>query len=132
MCGAIFVTQQTFTVHDSLNCIKNLFNAKLRFQYMVRYATREWTKEDVDVLIDTTIDGGCRLIVHNDEVNTFDWVIKALIEVCRHTPEQAEQCTLIIHFKGKCAVKEGSEEELKPMKDAIIERGIGATIEHDG
>lgn len=69
------------------------------------------------------------LIMWNDDVNTFDWVIETLIEVCGHTEEQAEQCSLIIHFKGKCAVKNGDYETLKPMCDAITERGIGATIE---
>jgi len=71
----------------------------------------------------------CCLIVWNDEVNTFDWVIETLISVCGHTYEQAEQCSYIIHFQGKYAVKEGSFEELKPMCDAITERGIGATVE---
>ncbi|HRI29239.1 MAG TPA: ATP-dependent Clp protease adaptor ClpS [Chitinophagales bacterium] len=96
---------------------------------MIRFATR--TQEDTDILLNTTLDGGCKLVVHNDEVNTFDWVIKALIEICHHTPEQAEQCTLIIHFKGKCVVKEGNEEELLPMRRAIVERGIGATLEYE-
>jgi ATP-dependent Clp protease adaptor protein ClpS len=69
------------------------------------------------------------LIVWNDNVNTFDWVIETLIKVCSHTPEQAEQCSLIIHFQGKCTVKNGDYDTLKPMCDAITERGIGATIE---
>lgn len=69
------------------------------------------------------------LVMWNDDVNTFDWVIQTLVEVCGHTEEQAEQCSLIIHFKGKCAVKNGDYETLKPMCDAITERGIGATIE---
>lgn len=69
------------------------------------------------------------LIMWNDDVNTFDWVIQTLIEVCHHEPEQAEQCSLIIHFKGKCVVKNGTYEKLKPMCDAITTRGIGATIE---
>lgn len=69
------------------------------------------------------------LIMWNDEVNTFDWVIQTLIEVCHHEPAQAEQCSLIIHFKGRCVVKNGSYEKLKPMCDAITDRGIGATIE---
>ncbi len=69
------------------------------------------------------------LVVWNDEVNTFDWVIETLVEVCGHTPEQAEQCAMIIHFQGKYAVKNGDYETLKPMCDAITERGIGATIE---
>ncbi len=69
------------------------------------------------------------LIVWNDDVNTFDWVIKTLIEVCKHEPEQAEQCAILIHFTGKTDVKRGSFEELKTMCEAIIDRGIGATVE---
>ncbi|TFV96184.1 ATP-dependent Clp protease adaptor ClpS [Algoriphagus kandeliae] len=68
------------------------------------------------------------LVVFNDDVNTFDHVINILIKVCKHTREQAEQCTLIIHYKGKCAVKKGSFEELKPMCEAILDAGIQATI----
>lgn len=82
---------------------------------------------DTDVLEDE--GKSSRLIVWNDEVNTFDWVIQTLVEVCNHTPEQAEQCALIIHTKGKYAVKEGIYDTLKPMCDAITERGINATIE---
>jgi ATP-dependent Clp protease adaptor protein ClpS len=70
-----------------------------------------------------------QLIVWNDEVNTFDWVIKALIEICKHDREQAEQCTIYIHFKGKYAVKEGDYDTLKTMRDGITDRGIGATVE---
>lgn len=69
------------------------------------------------------------LIVWNDEVNTFEWVIETLIEVCAHTPEQAEQCAMFIHTKGKYAVKNGDYDTLKPMCDAITDRSIGATIE---
>ena len=68
------------------------------------------------------------LIVYNDEVNTFDHVIQTLIRVCKHSPEQAEQCTLIVHYKGKCSVKRGSFEQLKPMKEAICEVGIDARV----
>ena len=68
------------------------------------------------------------LVVFNDDVNTFDHVIKTLIRVCRHTPEQAEQCTYIIHYKGKCAVKNGAFDELKPLREAICEVGIDAKI----
>ena len=82
---------------------------------------------DTDVL--TTPDDPFSLIVWNDEVNTFEWVIQTLIEVCGHSLEQAEQCAMIIHTKGKYAVKRGSYDELKPQCDAITERGIGATIE---
>lgn len=68
------------------------------------------------------------LVVFNDDVNTFDHVIDTLIEYCGHTFEQAEQCTLIIHFKGKCAVKNGDFEELAPIRKAITGRGISAEI----
>ena len=84
-------------------------------------------KEDTDTI--TEIEETCILIVWNDEVNTFEWVIDTLIEICGHTPEQAEQCAIIIDSKGKYAVKEGSYEILKPMSDAITDRGIGATID---
>lgn len=69
------------------------------------------------------------LIVHNDDFNTFDHVINTLIKVCKHDVHQAEQCTFIIHYKGKCAVKKGPLKELKPMKEAINDAGISATIE---
>jgi ATP-dependent Clp protease adaptor protein ClpS len=70
-----------------------------------------------------------QLIVWNDEVNTFEWVIETLVAVCQQSHEQAEQCAYIIHFRGKYAVKQGDYDELKPMCDAITERGIGATLE---
>jgi len=89
--------------------------------------TKNVTSEVTDVL--TSIEEPCSLIVWNDDVNTFEWVIETLIEICGHTQEQAEQCAIIIDSKGKYAVKEGTYEMLKPMCDAITDRGIGATIE---
>ena len=83
--------------------------------------------EETEVL--TLTENTCRLIVWNDEVNTFEWVIETLMEVCGHAHEQAEQCAYLIHFKGKYAVKNGGYDDLKPDCDAITERGIGATIE---
>lgn len=68
------------------------------------------------------------LVVFNDDVNTFDHVIQTLMRVCKHSPEQAEQCTWIIHHKGKCTVKTGAYEELSPMRDGICEAGIDAKI----
>jgi len=68
------------------------------------------------------------LVVFNDDVNTFDHVITTLIRVCKHTNEQAEQCTLIIHYKGKCTVKNGTFDFLRPFRDAICEVGIDAKI----
>lgn len=82
-------------------------------------------------LIDEEIHSGTpvKLIVWNDNVNTFEWVIKSLIDVCGHTEEQAEQCAWIIHTKGKYTVKEGTEKKLSPMREALVDRGIGATLE---
>ncbi len=68
------------------------------------------------------------LMVYNDDVNTFDHVINTLIKVCEHTDEQAEQCTLLIHYKGKCSVRKGDFSMLKPMRSAICEAGIDARI----
>jgi len=78
---------------------------------------------------ETYTDTPYQLIVWNDEVNTFEWVIETLIDVCKHTQEQAEQSAMIIHYNGKYAVKNGDYNTLKPMCDAITERGISATIE---
>src|ERR1041385_5365562 len=90
-------------------------------------ATEIMQEVDTDVL--ATTSHTYNLIVWNDEVNTFDWVIETLVDVCGHTPEQAEQCAFIIHFHGKYAVKQGDYETLRPMREAITERGINATIE---
>jgi ATP-dependent Clp protease adaptor protein ClpS len=84
-------------------------------------------EEETDIL--TLTEDPCHLVVWNDEVNTFEWVIETLMEVCGHSHEQAEQCAYIIHFHGKYAVKNGSYDDLKPMCDAITERGINATVE---
>jgi ATP-dependent Clp protease adaptor protein ClpS len=91
--------------------------------------TNTYTKESPDTDVLTAIETPCQLIVWNDDVTTFDWVIETLIEICGHTFEQAEQCAMIIHTKGKYSVKEGGYDLLKPMCDAITERHIGATIE---
>jgi ATP-dependent Clp protease adaptor protein ClpS len=85
--------------------------------------------EEEDTAVLTTPDDPFSLIVWNDEVNTFEWVIQTLMEVCGQSPEQAEQCAMIIHSKGKYAVKQGAYDDLKPQCDAITDRGIGATIE---
>ncbi len=85
------------------------------------------SNEEIDVLTEEAINHN--LVVWNDEVNTFEWVIDTLMDICGHQREQAEQCTLLIHLKGKCAVKNGSYETLKPQRDAITERLINATIE---
>jgi ATP-dependent Clp protease adaptor protein ClpS len=86
---------------------------------------------DVDVLTapDEVAVEDKQLVVYNDDFNTFDHVITSLIKVCKHDPVQAEQCTFIIHYKGRCSVKKGSFEQLEPMCTALLERGITAEIE---
>jgi ATP-dependent Clp protease adaptor protein ClpS len=90
---------------------------------------KTWEQDDVAVEEITDTVHPFQLIVWNDDVNSFDWVIETLIDVCGHSHEQAEQCSLAIHFKGKYAVKHGDYDTLKPMCDEITDRAIGATIE---
>jgi len=85
-------------------------------------------EELVDVLEEEKEDEGLTLVVFNDDVNSFDHVIDTLIKICKHKREQAEQCTYIIHFNGKCQVKKGTYELLKPMKEGIVDAGINAVI----
>ena len=92
-------------------------------------AVRTETFEQTEIDVLTDVEKSFQIIVWNDEVNTFEWVIETLIEVCSHSEEQAEQCAMLIHTKGKYAVKNGSYDELRPQCDAITDRGIGATLE---
>jgi ATP-dependent Clp protease adaptor protein ClpS len=69
------------------------------------------------------------LILHNDDVNTFDFVIETLVEVCGHNPLQAEQCAHLVHYKGKCGVKKGSYTDLEPLCLALLNKGLSATID---
>jgi ATP-dependent Clp protease adaptor protein ClpS len=89
----------------------------------IHWQTQEET--DSDVLTESVHN----LIVWNDDVNTFDWVISSLIDVCGHSEYQAEQCALIIHHKGKYAVKKGSFDTLRPQAEELINRSIQATID---
>ncbi len=88
------------------------------------YDAQEFEVIDAVEVIDKS-----ELIVYNDDVNTFDWVIESLVDVCGHTEVQAEQLSLIVHYKGKATVKTGSFPDLKPMKDELINRGLSAVIE---
>lgn len=93
-------------------------------------STKTITKPSVDeeVALDELEFREHELVVFNDDFNTFDHVIDTLIKICKHTPEQAEQCTWLIHYKGKCTVKFGTFEDLVPMRQGICERGISAEI----
>ena len=92
----------------------------------MKYAYQEETLVETLEAVETTDQ--MDLVVFNDDFNTFEHVINTLIKVCKHTAEQAEQCTWIIHYTGKCAVKTGSYDYLKPMRESICEAGIEARI----
>jgi len=79
--------------------------------------------ENEELLTDVKV-----LILHNDDVNSFDFVINALVELCGHDEHQAEQCTLIVHYKGKCGVKSGPLDELKPIHTEMTNRKLTVTI----
>ena len=89
------------------------------------------TKEKISEqqLSETDLMHENEIILYNDDVNTFDHVINTLISVCDHTLEQAEQCSLIVHYKGKCSVKTGSYSDLKPMCTELLQAGLSAEIE---
>ena len=96
------------------------------------YAGEELEVEEVvteDEATDTGSGTPAQLIVYNDDHNTFEWVIQCFMEVLNHTMEQAEQLALIIHFKGKATVKTAPKRELRPKKDALVDRGLSAVIE---
>ncbi|MEM7101561.1 MAG: ATP-dependent Clp protease adaptor ClpS [Bacteroidota bacterium] len=95
----------------------------------MRDATKFDTEELLLADVLTDIGNQSELIVYNDDFNTFDWVIECFIDVLKHTPVQAEQLSLLIHFKGKATVKTGPMSELKPKKDALVDRGLSAVIE---
>ena len=83
-------------------------------------------ENELDLLVQES--EGHELVLFNDDVNTFDWVISSLVEVCYHEVLQAEQCALIVHTKGKCGVKNGTYEELEPKCTALLSRGLSAEI----
>jgi ATP-dependent Clp protease adaptor protein ClpS len=90
-------------------------------------STREKIQEEVDVLEE--ISNNNEIVLYNDDVNTFDHVIDTLIRVCEHTNEQAEQCAILVHYKGRCTVKTGSYEELKPQCSSLLDAGLSAEIQ---
>lgn len=81
-----------------------------------------------EVLVEEAIGFNNEIVLFNDDVNTFDHVIETLIRVCKHTAEQAEQCAILVHYKGKCTVKTGSFDELKPQCLQLLEAGLSAEI----
>lgn len=89
-------------------------------------------KELEEILVeemDLSTKKNSEIIVFNDDFNTFDWVIQSLMDVCKHTFDQSEQLSILIHYKGKASVKTGNLSELQPMKDSLVDRGLSAVIE---
>ena len=89
-------------------------------------STKEKVSEDLLLLEDVAKQN--EIVLYNDDVNTFDHVIETLIYACDHTPEQAEQCSIIVHYKGKCTVKTGPYEELKPRCSLLLDAGLSAEV----
>ena len=88
------------------------------------------TKEQVleEVKTQTKKQKNYEIVLYNDDVNTFDHVIETLIAACDHTPEQAEQCSILVHYKGKCTVKTGEYKDLKPRCSKLLDAGLSAEI----
>ncbi|MBT8310493.1 MAG: ATP-dependent Clp protease adaptor ClpS [Flavobacteriaceae bacterium] len=86
------------------------------------------TKIQEEVLLDEEVLKQNEIVLYNDDVNTFDHVIDTLINACDHVPEQAEQCAIIVHYKGKCTVKSGDYDDLKPRCSMLLEAGLSAEI----
>ena len=91
------------------------------------------SKESEEIVVDdiTTSGEQAQLVVLNDDYNTFEWVIECFVDILKHSSEQAEQLAWIIHTKGRASVKLGVFEELRPFKDALVDRGHNAIIEHE-
>lgn len=87
------------------------------------------TKKKTSSKVDEILSQPFKLILHNDDYNTFDWVITCLMKVCDHEQDQANQCAHIVHFKGECDVKYGDYEKISVMKDKLASAGLSVTIE---
>jgi len=85
-------------------------------------------EEELDILEKEIIEDTKEIVLYDDDFNTFDFVIESLIKVCQHSAIQAEQCTHIVHYNGKCGVKRGNMSKLKPICSALLERGLTAEI----
>ncbi|MGS4345254.1 ATP-dependent Clp protease adaptor ClpS [Myroides sp. DW712] len=90
-------------------------------------STKEIVEEKIDV--SELLNGQSEIILYNDDVNTFDHVIDTLVKVCNHTAEQAEQCAILVHYKGKCTVKTGEFKKLKPQCLQLLDAGLSAEIQ---
>ena len=86
------------------------------------------TDTSIEELLKETLSNQHEIILFNDDVNTFDHVIECLIKYCEHSPLQAEQCSYIVHYNGKCSVKKGALKKLKPISQALVDQKLRAKI----
>ena len=108
--------------------IGNFLSIFVRYNlYRMRNATRFFEEEEFDTLLLEVEQK--QLILFNDDVNTFDNVIRWLVEICDHETVQAEQCAYLVHYTGKCSIKTGTWEELKPRASALLDRGLSVEIQ---
>ena len=95
---------------------------------MITMEEKPYISPSPDEEIDTLEDSVCSLILYHDDIHTFDYVIKALVDICLHTEEQAEQCAILVHCHGSCVVKQGSYSELLPMHSALLSKELTSEI----
>ena len=105
----------------------SLHECLIDFTFLIEMSTKEKIQEEFEVLEREITEH--KIVLFNDDVNTFDHVIEMLIHACDHTPLQAEQCALIVHYNGKCSVKTGPYEELQPRCTLLLEAGLSAEIQ---
>ena len=103
----------------------------MQCEKMFKMSTKEhvWQSPDLDDDVDVLDEEMRHLVLHNDDVHTFNYVIDSLVEICSHEAYQAEQCAFIVHFNGKCDIKNGSYDDLHLMKDKLTSRGLSVTID---
>jgi ATP-dependent Clp protease adaptor protein ClpS len=90
---------------------------------------KEVVKEEKELELLDAVDDGLKVVLYNDDVNTFDWVIECLCELCQHDEIQAEQCAVLVHYKGKAVVKTGEEDKMRSICQALCDRGLSAVVE---
>lgn len=94
---------------------------------MIRFGGQVEYEEDL--LLDELLTDTRKLVLYNDDVNTFDHVIDCLMDICKHEMHQAEQCAMLVHYKGKAIVKEGEEDALRIMCEGLLDKGLSAVME---
>ena len=87
------------------------------------------TKEKTSSKLNQVLNQPYVLTLHNDDKNTFEWVIECLIKICEHDYEQASQSAILVHYTGKCDVKRGDKETISRMYEKLKGAGLTVTME---